>query len=176
MDGMGRAVGAGVPIPLDGETLILQPLTLEDFGLLEQKILADRPNPMDLARQQVRELYGAKEIPAESKDKLAESILREAREEARRVNKASNADVVQYMDSVPGLAFTYWLMLRREHGEKWSPERLCEHLQRASQQEFERLLKLRDQASGIDEMGNSTGPTQTKQKKGRRGKRRATGG
>ncbi len=104
--------------------------------------------------------------------------MREARDEARKGNKASNADVVQFMDSVPGLAFTVWLMLRREHGDKWTHERLCEYIQRANKDEFEQLLKARDQASGIDELGNSTGPMQATKKSrnsGRRGKRRRGG-
>ena len=52
MDGLGRAIGAGVPIQFNGETLILDGVTVGDFGLIEQHLLAQRPNPMDIVRPQ----------------------------------------------------------------------------------------------------------------------------
>lgn len=73
MDGSSAAVGAGTTIEFGGETLILDPLTISDFGIVENHLLQSRPNPINLAAEAVERLH---ERAAEK----AEAIIAEAQQ------------------------------------------------------------------------------------------------
>jgi len=202
MDGLGRAIGAGVPIQFNGETVILEGVTIGDFGVIEQHLLAQRPNPMDLARPQAMEFIREAALMApgieirkariallESLPKplanekveltelqaavavdesvkaeyvsMAEKLMADARTEAMRKNKISPREVAAWIDTVEGLTFTLWMKLGKRYPGKYSLEQTQQIMQSMHDSDQDRLKKLRDQASGLDSLGNSTGPTLT---------------
>ncbi len=46
MDGLNRLTAADATVSLDGETYRLGPLVLRDYGEIENRILARRPDPL----------------------------------------------------------------------------------------------------------------------------------
>ncbi len=200
MEGLGRAIGAGVPIEFGGETLILDGLTYADFGTIEQHLLSKRPNPMAEARAEAGEFLkeAARLAPVivnlEAEDKaigklekpspelmarakeldglldeqralrdsyleMADKIVASAREEARKLNKLSFTEVGQWMDTLEGVVFTLWLKLEQRYPGRFSLTAVGDTIMQEGTEKVERVRALRDQASGLDDLGNSTGPT-----------------
>lgn len=188
MDGLGRAVGAGVPMEFGGEMVVLDPLRIEDFGLVEQHLLSKRESPLTVGQRQAEELLGkaadfqrqtAKQ-PANDAEKLAmmaqieraqllqqfylelaKDVLTKSRSEARKENTVPPQEVVAWIGTIDGLVFTIWLKLHQRYPGKFSLERVREIVLAKTEEELAQLARLRDQASGIDDLGNSTGPTRT---------------
>ncbi len=171
-DGLGRAMGAGVPINFGGETLILDPLTLKDLGVIEQHLLRSRRTSLDVGREQVQEIWADKALPAELKTELCKAAVQHAQDEARKQNTVSREDIVRWLDSSEGLGFTLWLLINKRQPGKYSLEQVRDIVGKLDEDGVRELLKARDQASGIDELGNSTGPAQQKTRKTRRRRRR----
>ncbi len=200
MDGLGRAIGAGVPIQFNGETLILDGVTVGDFGLIEQHLLAQRPNPLDLARPQAMEFIREaaklsagitlrqarlavleklpKPLATEKKEAesltesiaydeavrseyiaMAEKLMAEARTEAMKKNKMPPREVAEWLDTFDGAAFTIWLKLDQRYPNRFTLKQTHEIMQAMQGADLENIKRLRDQASGFDALGNSTGPT-----------------
>ena len=63
-NGINRAAAAPTSVELNGKTYLMEPLTLRDFGIIENEYMKGRPNPL----QKVAE---AKDIlPPEDYEKL----------------------------------------------------------------------------------------------------------
>jgi len=169
MDGLGRAIGAGVPIQFSGETLILDPVTVSDFGLIEQELLSRRPNPMDLTRKEAQAfILDAAKLGSSAEDEflrkqyiaMAEKIMADGMAAARKANGIKPTEVAEWLDTFDGVQFTLWLKLDQRYPDRFfTLDKIKEVMQSMQEDEIERLKKLRDQASGLDELGNSTGPT-----------------
>lgn len=151
MDGLGRPAGAGLTIEFNGETLILSPLTLKDFGLIEQHLLSKRTNPLEMVKQHLADM------PIE----VATALAKEAYNDARKMNVVPADEVGEWIDSFEGLVYCFWLMIRKEHGDKYSLEQITEVMDAMSEQDLIRMKEMRDKASGTDELGNSTGGTRS---------------
>ncbi len=199
MDGLGRAIGAPVPIEFNGETLLLDGINVEDFGTIEQHLLAQRPNPLDLARPQAQEFIksaaalapgvelrkrrlatleavekpnnGEAEEAAALRSSvtmdeylmreyvaMAEKVMADARTEAQRKNKVPAQEVAAWLDSLEGLTFSLWLKLGQRYPNRFTLKQTQQIMGAMHRKDVERLQSLRDQASGLDERGNSTGP------------------
>jgi len=202
MDGLGRAIGAPVPIQFNGETLLLDGVQIEDFGTVEQHLLAERPKPLEIARPEsvafIREaaalvpeisslesqLARLDEQPTNVPEQLsrrkavsdkllstmfvrdqllgiAEKLLSDARRDACKKNYIPAKEVGAWLDSLEGLVFSVWMKLDQRYPQRFSLTETCRIIQAMTQQDRERLKSLRDQASGFDDLGNSTGPTST---------------
>lgn len=148
-DGLARAAGGGVPIFFDGQTILLQPLTLKDFAAVEQYLLSKRQNPLDMVKSKLAGL----DIETQK------YLLELAYEDAKRQTTISASEAGEFIDSVDGLAFTLWLVLERSHQGRWTLERVNEIVKSMTPTEIQEMLRLRDQASGLDDLGNSTGQT-----------------
>lgn len=153
MEGLARAAGSGVPIKFKGETIILPPLTLGDLGTIEQHILAERPNPLDLVKDVI------KDLPAD----LAKDLLDKAYKDAKRTRSATAEEVAEYLDTLSGLAFSFWVALQKKYGDRFKLEEVYEIMAAMDEKELEKMRQARDQASGLDERGNSTGQTRAKE-------------
>ena len=179
MDGLGRAIGAGVPVEFDGKTLIFEPMNYKDLGVVEQHMLAIQPSVKDLleeARAQAREFIAMaaeerfkppgdnvdverREFVSQNYLAMAEKVMASALAAARKINFISRADVVAWIDSFEGLTFSYWLKFDQRYPGRFSLEKIQEIVQAMGETGFNKLCRVRDQASGFDELGNSTGPT-----------------
>lgn len=147
MEGLGRAAGSGVPIRLRGETVILPPLNLKDMGVIEQHLLKTRPNPLKAAVEVI------KDLPHD----LARELLFKAHDDARRGNSVTAQEVALYLDTLSGLGFSLWTALKKEYGEKYSLDDVYDAVESLGTEDVQDLKDARDQASGVDELGNSTG-------------------
>lgn len=177
MDALARATAAGVPVEFDGQTLLLDPLRLQDIGTIEQHLLKGRPNLLTQAAQAGREINRLareeiEEIPADDpkREEKAREIKEEARAqidsmqakavaEARKVNKATPEELGNFLDSPEGLGFCLWLVFNRRYPGKFTLERINEIVTDIGDEALANLMQARDQAAGVDHLGNSTGPT-----------------
>lgn len=149
MDGVARPSGAGVTITFGGETLILEALTLKDFGLIENHLLSQRQNPLLV----VRDVIG--DLPPEMADKLLDKAYRDA----KKMNEVAAEEVAEWIDTFNGMAFSLWLSLEKRYAGRFTLDNVLEIMEAISEEELEDLKNLRDQAAGLDELGNSTGET-----------------
>ena len=155
-NGVNRAAGSPTTVTLDGKTYMMEPLTLKDFGVIENEYLKRRPNPL-------KAVAAAKDVLSEDDyDKL----LTQAYKDAVNVAKATPQEISEWLDTRDGVVFSIWLSLRKNHPEL-TKEQAEEAIQEMGEQQLTGLAESRDVASGIDELGNSTGrspgPENTKQ-------------
>lgn len=167
-NGLNRAAGSPTTVEINGKTYIMEPLTLRDFGTIEAEYMKQKPNPLKAV--------------AEAKDMLPEEdykeLLAQAYKDATSANKATPDEVSGWLDTKDGVVFSCWLSLRKNHPEL-SLEDAEQAINHMGQQEMTRLAEQRDVASGLDELGNSTGLStgheKTKaQKTGTKGGRKRT--
>jgi hypothetical protein len=174
MDGLARAVGAGVPITFDGIDMVLEPLTLKDFGVIEQYLLKEkRPNILTDAVRAAAAIPD--DLPKSERERLSRQLLEVAAHEASKFNRISADEVAAWLDTIEGVIFTVWLLLERRKPGEYSLADVAAKIEalggdktqgELSEQQAA-LRAARDQASGIDTMGNSTGPVSKKTKRRR---------
>lgn len=151
-DGLARVAGGGVPIEFDGETLILPSLTLRDFATLEQHLLARRENPIDIVKEKMVGLSL----------EMQKHLMDLAYADMRRSTTVSPEEVDAWMGTTEGLAFTIWMALSRGYPGRWTLEQIESKINDMDVKGVHKMLRARDQAAGIDELGNSTGQVPTK--------------
>jgi hypothetical protein len=115
MTTLSQATAAPAPLQLAGRTFLLSPLTLRDYGTIEQAMLADR----NAAEYLADEIDVAPPITA--------------------------AEMAAWMYG-PGLHYTLWLTLRREHAG--IPLEECRELA-ASEADVWQIAVALDGASGL---------------------------
>ncbi len=184
MDGLSRVTGAPVTIRFQGEDLFLDPITLQDYGAIEQHLLRlPRPNVMALAEEAVDQLNDraqgkinkllaepfkddsdkeaavakAKTISDTAKQR-SEALLSRALDAAKKNNTIAQDEISGWIDSVAGLSFCLWLKLSQRYPGRFSLEDVSEIIGQYGEDQRAQLIKDRDQASGSDQLGNSTGP------------------
>lgn len=156
MNGMARASGAPVPIKFAGKSLLLDPLTIKDLGTIEQLMLDKLPDPLELVMPAIDKLK------KQGHNDLAEKLIERAYNDAMKANKIPDKEVAAFIDTIEGMAYTFWICFGKRYGTEYSLEYILEHMQNLAEDNMELLKKLkdqRDQASTLDELGNSTGPT-----------------
>lgn len=154
MDGVSRPSGAAVPLTVKegpwAGTWLLGGMELADYGTVEQELLRRRKSPLDAIADQLEKVKSPR---------IQQMLVRMAYNDMRKdkdSNKVPVQDVYDWLDSVEGLIFTTWLCLKKNHPQVTIQD--AEGIMNAiGRQE---LLRLRDQASGTDVRGNSTGPNQ----------------
>lgn len=146
MDGLARASGAPVPFSFRGETYLLAGLTLNDFGVMEQHLLAQKPNPVKI----VAEAY--KDLP----QSVADALIKQAYADAKEVCMISQSTIFSWLQTFAGKSFSFWLSLRHNHPTMTEPQAL--HLfSSMSDAERDDVVAKVAQASGIDFRGNLSG-------------------
>ena len=128
---------------------MLKPLTLRDFGTIEQHLLSKRPNVL----KQVAE--AAKDLP----DSMAKALIDRAYDDMKAGNTVSSQEVAAYMDTFDGIAFTIWISLRKDD-DTVTLDEVTESLHAMNEADVSSIAADRDFVSGLDERGNSTGPAQ----------------
>ena len=143
MDGLGRAGASPVVIRLGGKDYLMHPLTLRDFGTVEQHLLSQRPNIL----KEVAEASAG--LPPEQ----AKMLLDRAYEDMKKGNTIPATEVAECVDTFEGMVFTVWLSLQKEQKDITLDE-VMELLSSMSEEEMENLKNQRDVASGLDAAGN----------------------
>lgn len=147
MSDLPRAAASGVPVKFKGETVLVAPLTIRDLGTIKQYLLKDWVNPIELVLPVVKDLPEA----------LAREMLFKAYDDARKAEKISDVEVDAFMNTIKGVAYQLWLSLRHNYQDKYSLEDVLKGLDDMTQDDLEAMLAAMKQASGTDDLGNSTG-------------------
>lgn len=166
MEGVSRPAGSGVPIEWKGETLVLEPLGLKQWGEIEQYLLKQKPDPIKVAARIKKELGP---LAPETEEKLTAEAYRDA----RQGNYATEQEVMTFARSQQGLAFCFWLCFERRYPGRFKLQETTEVIDSMSPQELEEKFNELLQASGLDQRGNSTGPPRRETRPQRRARERA---
>lgn len=146
MDGLARASGAPVPFSFRGETYLLAGLTLNDFGVMEQHLLAQKPNPVKI----VAEAY--KDLP----QSVADALIKQAYADAKEVCMISQSTIFSWLQTFAGKSFSFWLSLRHNHPTMTERQSL-DLFSSMSDAERDDVVTRIAQASGIDFRAFTTG-------------------
>lgn len=148
MDGISRPIGAAIDIELDGETIVLEPLRLRDLGTIENHLRAKLPNVIALAAE------AAKDLPAAQ----AEAIMDRAFIEARKIHNIPPEEVMAWIRTIDGFAYSIWLVVDRVYPSRFPLDRIYRFLTdtfKNDRDKFNALKERRDLASGLsDTLGN----------------------
>lgn len=146
-EGLARVAAGSVPVFFDGQTLLLDPMTLHDFGTIEQHLLSKRTNPVEA----VKPLLDGLNI------EVQKHLLDLAYADLRQNTTIAFDELSRFLMSVDGVSMSLWLGFNRSYPGKYTLERVTEIVNSMTQDELSKLVIARDQAAGIDDLGNSTG-------------------
>lgn len=145
MEGLARAIGAGIPVALAGATYLLAPLTLGCFGIIEQLLLSRRETPIDLAVRMCERL--------KNRPEAQEIVLARAHKDMRRnrvINQVRQDVALDFIASTEGLELTAWLCLRKHHLALFETlEKSNRIVRAATEEEIKRFVRVRDQISSM---------------------------
>lgn len=156
MEGAAQASGGAPSLELNGERLLLAPLTFKVWGLLEAEVKSRRGNPLDLIRENKDMFAGAPE--------LLETFVRKSFQEAKSWHIVSRSEVFSWMQTIDGTVYTLWLLVRDNNPEKYTYEYIAEAvwaetLKATKDPEkhsgyLQKLHNAIDSAAGLDPLGN----------------------
>lgn len=155
MDGLARPIGAPVPFEFDGATVLMQPLTLKAMGIVEQYLLSKRGNPIATTIETMAEMD--KDV---LKPDVREQLMRIAVQESTHLNKVNDYELTNFLGTREGLAFVLWMTLKTDQPGKYSSHLdVLKIVDTMDINDVKALSAAIEQASGVDEMGNSIGQT-----------------
>jgi hypothetical protein len=105
MDGLHLVAAADVTWTIGEREYRLSPLRLADYAEMERHIVAARSDPLELVRGKLAELP----------EPLQRHLLSAAYDDLRRGPRVTLAELADWMDTLAGQAFTFWLAVRRNH-------------------------------------------------------------
>lgn len=138
---------APVEVVIAGERLRATPLTLADYGEIDEAILAARPDPMQRALA----------LCAGLSEPLQRAILSTAFDELVHGWPITAHEVALWMSSREGMAHTLWLAIRTHQPERTLAN--CRELLLAEPQ-WRQALRVLDKINGLplgDPVGKSSG-------------------
>ena len=170
MDGASRMFAAPTELTLGGRTLQVDPRVAHLRGQIEQHILESKPNPLEVARNNVELFSGSPDMQAE--------LLKLGMQEACRAKSVTRMEFVEWINTVEGTIYVLWLQTRACNSPPPTLdeikglydddlETVIQQLGAASTEEdvadaaesvLQKIQDKMNRASGEDELGNSTGP------------------
>ncbi len=147
MDGLSRAIGAGAPVSLAGETYMLAPMTLEVIGIVENYLLLKRATPSELIGDLLETIQDGK-----TRQHLLANAAREfANDPLRRI--VTNDEFQKYIDTDAGVELTAWLCLRDTEREAFARlGAVRQAIKESSEDEVTEFIKTRNHVSGISQL------------------------
>lgn len=156
MDGLSRAIGSPSTLTIKGKTYQLDPIETKKYGEIENHILAQRKDPFEIL---------ADPNIAKLPERMQDRIVKEATTQARASNTVSPHELGLWMDTYEGMQYTFWMSIRGNHPEfehlEDAAKLFTEWMEEVGEQAIKEYQRKRDQSSGTDMMGNSTGRTMT---------------
>lgn len=107
MDGLNQLTAADHTVDVGGRTYRLGPLTLRDYGEIENRVVSQRPDPVAVA---LRSLEGLS-------PRQQEFLLGRAYDRAISTRRATAAEVDQWKQTPGGFCYLFWMMVRKHHKE-----------------------------------------------------------
>jgi hypothetical protein len=128
--GLNELTGADQTVEIEGRTYRLGPLTLKDYGEIENRIIARRPDPVALVLQSLHGLNPRQQ----------EFLLGRAYDRAAAARQATIAELDLWKRTPEGVCYLFWLMVRKGHPEITFERaaELVEHLATAVREELPR--------------------------------------
>lgn len=127
----------GVSVKLGNTTYICRPITnARDMALLRERVCKRRLTPIEIAMSR------SEQLGMSEKDKHA-LLAAALQQEAKFKDHVTDLDIAQFADTREGFAFTLWLMIRENHPDV-KEEDIQDIIERASEEEFQKLMEERD--------------------------------
>jgi hypothetical protein len=105
MDGLNQLTAAGYVVSIGGRDYRLGPLTLDDYGEIENRILAKRPDPLAVAIEKLDRLDR----------KQQEMLLARAYDKAVKSPTVTIDELQLWRNTAEGFCYRFWLMIRKHH-------------------------------------------------------------
>ena len=103
MNGLNELTAADHSVTIGGRTYRLKPLSLADYGEIENRILSKRPDPLAVA---IENLGGLSE-------KQQEFLLGRAYDRAVSARHVTAEELRQWRETPEGICYRFWLMVRK---------------------------------------------------------------
>ena len=146
MDGLNQLTAAGHLVTLAGRAYHLSPLTLSDYGQIENQILAARPDPRD----GIRRLAGLD--PEEQRRELGQIY-----DAAAAASRVTLGDLDRWWQTPAGVHYRLWLMLRK-HQPAIALQEAAALAERLSDEECAELVRRMEDCRGLpsaNELGHT---------------------
>ncbi len=165
MDGISRTAGVGPTIQLGGRSLTTNAKILRHYAEMEAEIIRKRGNPFDLIRDAKEALRDCPEIMGQ--------FVTQAFDAAVRWKTVSQQEVHDFLGTMSGTVFAIWLSVRDNDPAtitlEWVKQAFMDQMEAVAReqgalaaQKWQAAIEAAiDQASGDDELGNSTGSPQS---------------
>lgn len=144
MSGIADAVGASLPIKINGRDVLLRPLELKDLGAVENELRTQKPNILKQAAEAAQHITD----PAERK-----AFMDRAWREARDSITVSPEEVLRYIsDTLPGFSLSMWLALEKHYPGDFTRDdvyKWLEEMAATNNDEYHELRRKRDIASRL---------------------------
>lgn len=138
MEGLSHLTAADHRIEIDGRTYRLSPLTLRDYGEIENRVIARRLDPVAVA---VRNLEGLS-------PRQQEFLLGRAYDRAVAARQASAAEIDQWARTPDGLCTLFWMMVRKRQ-PRVTLARACELLEQLAGEARDELHRRMEACVGL---------------------------
>jgi len=117
VDGLNALTAAPWRETIDGVDYWMEPLTLGDWGIIEEHLARQRRNPLEVAKENLAGLA------ADEKRALLASAL----EQASGAGRVTADELMDYTATPEGLGLMFWLSIRKQNpqiSEGWAAELL----------------------------------------------------
>ncbi len=145
MHGLNQLTASADEIEIDGRSYRLGPLVLRDYGEIENRVLARRPDPLAVAAGSLAGLEPAQQ----------EFLLGRAYDRAATAATASEDEIEQWKRTPDGLCTLFWLMVRKHHPEI-TREQTGELVEQLAHESREQLRRRIDHGA-VGPVGNRSG-------------------
>jgi hypothetical protein len=172
MDGISRAAGSPVHISFQGRDYRIYGLVAEDWGTVEQYILSQRPNVLAIAQNAAIETaeraeqhaltlpdQAARERYLKQVQRVIDKSMEIAVASARENNTVSGEEVFEFLQTPRGVAFMFWVAFEKSYPGQFKLNDMYAIFETMAEETREKLASQLGAASGVDAVGNSTGPT-----------------
>jgi len=105
VDGLNVLTAAPWQQTIDGVDYWMEPLTLGDWGIIEQRLAKGRRNPLEVAKENLAGL--------EPDDKR--TLLESALKQARSADKVTADELLDYTATPEGMVLMFWLSIRKRN-------------------------------------------------------------
>ena len=167
MDGLSRAVGVGPTMELCGQTFSVKGRVIRSYAEIEAEIIRVRGNPFDYLIHIKDTISG---MDSKDSEGLMRVAIQEGYKEAKKWRYVSGGEIAEWMnETFRGQCFMVWMCIRHNNREVLTLEKVtelyCDELEAAASstgedgrdKKKEEIFSAIDQASGDDQLGNSTG-------------------
>ncbi len=107
MSGLNALTAAEHVVEIGGKAWRLAPLTLADYGAIENRIIAGRPDPIEVAKRHLPGLDARQQ----------EVLLARALDAAAAARRASIEEIDAFRRTPEGIVFVFWLAASKHHGD-----------------------------------------------------------